>query len=151
MPKTSITKDIIKPNIEELEKALNGDLDLVLFFVSWIKHERNATEAYLELNPSVDRTSAQVMGSRMLAKIDRQAVMKCYGLDIELYFQQLYDGLKAVKSDATGQVYPDHKVRDAYHTKLGKLLGIEEDKPLIKIEGLVVIKTYDNNPVQVAD
>lgn len=144
-------KDITKPNIEELEKALNGDLDLVLFFVSWVKHERNATEAYLELNPSVDRTSAQVMGSRMLAKIDRQAVMKCYGLDTELYFQQLYDGLKAVKSDATGQVYPDHKVRDTYHTKLGKLLGIEEDKPLIKIEGLVVIKTYDDNPVQVAD
>jgi hypothetical protein len=124
-----VNKTSITPDINELEKAFNGDLDLVLFFVSWIKHERNATEAYLELNPSVDRTSAQVLGSRQLAKIDRQAVMKSYGLDQETYFQQLSDGLKAIKSDATGQTYPDHKTRDLYHTKLGKLLGIETNEP----------------------
>lgn len=124
-----IKKDIIEPNIKDLEKAFDGNLDLVLFFVSWIKHERNATEAYLELNPSVDRTSAQVLGSRQLAKIDRGAVMKSYDLGLEEYFQQLKDGLKAIKSDATGQTYPDHKTRALYHDKLGKLLGIETDNP----------------------
>lgn len=128
-----------QPDIKGLEKAFNGDLDLVLFFVSWIKNGRNATEAYLELNPKVDRLSAQVMGSRQLAKIDRQAVMKSYGLDSELYFQQLYDGMKAIKSDATGQTYPDHKVRQGYHDKLGRLLGIEQDKVSANIQNNILV------------
>jgi hypothetical protein len=146
-----MTKDKpIVPDTKQLEEAFNGDLDLVLFFISWIKHGRNATEAYLELNPNVDRNSAQVLGSRQLAKIDREAVMKSYGLDSELYFQQLFDGLKAIKSDITGQTYPDHKTRQPYHDKLGKLLGIEQDKsggPNIDLKVLVMpselITKYD--------
>jgi hypothetical protein len=118
-------KDI---KIKELEKALGGDLDLVLFFVSWIKNGRNATEAYLELNPKVERVSAQVLGSKQLAKIDVKAIMKCYDLGIEEYFGQLKDGLSATKwNDFTGEKEPDHKTREGYHSKLGKLLGLEKD------------------------
>lgn len=116
------------PDFKQLEKAFNGDLDLALFFLSWVKNGRNATQAYIELNPKVDRNSAQVLGSRQLAKIDRQAVMKSYGLDTERYFTQLDEGLKALKSDMIGQTFPDHKTRAIYHDKLGKLLGIENDK-----------------------
>src|SRR3990167_2115195 len=117
-----------EPNIKQLEKAFNGNLDLVLFFVSWIKNGRNATAAYLELNPKVDRTSAQVLGSRLLAKIDRLAVMKSYGLGLEEYFNQLKEGIEATKwNDFTGEREPDHKTRKEYHKTLGKLLGIERD------------------------
>lgn len=122
------------PNINELEKAFGGDLDSVLFFVSWIKNERNATKAYKELNPSVDITSAQVLGSRQLAKIDRLAVMKSYGLGLEEYFEQLKEGLKAVKSDITGQTYPDHKTRAIYLDKLEKLLGIDTSSEILGME-----------------
>lgn len=115
-----------EPNIKELERAFNGDLDLVLFFLCWIKHERNASKAYLELNPSVDPASAAVLGSRQLKKVNVEAVLEVYGVGLEKYFTQLRDGLDAVKSDMTGQVFPDHKTRDLYHTKLGKILGIEK-------------------------
>ena len=53
-------------------------------------------------------------------------MLQAYGLGPEAYYQQLADGMKAIKSDATGQTYPDHKVRKDYHDKLGRLLGIEQ-------------------------
>src|SRR3990167_7086107 len=102
-------------DIKVLEKAFDGDLDLVLFFLSWVKHGRNATKAYLELNPNVDPSSAQVMGSRLLAKIDRTAVMSSYGIGVEEYFTQLKDGHQAMKwNDFTGERVPDHKTRGDY-------------------------------------
>jgi len=115
-------------DITALEKAFDNDLDNVLFFVSWVKNGRNATKAYLELNPNVDPASAQVMGSRRLAKIPVGAVMKCYGLGLEEYFDQLKEGLGAMKlEDLSGEKVPDHATRKGYHDKLGKLLGMERD------------------------
>src|SRR3990167_4369127 len=106
------TKALLKPDIKALEKAFGGDLDLVLFFLSWVKNGRNATRAYKELNPSVDITSAQVLGSRQLAKIDRGAVMKSYELGFEEYFTQLKEGMTATKwNDFTGEREADHKTR----------------------------------------
>lgn len=125
---------LIKPDIDKLEKAFNGDLDLVLFFLSWVKNGRNSTEAYLELNPTVSRASAQVLGSRQLAKVDRQAVMKSYGLDAEKYFTQLHEGLGATRSDSIGQILPDYRVRAIYHDKLGKLLGLEDNSNQTNIQ-----------------
>lgn len=119
---------LIKPDIKELEKAFNGDLDLVLFFLSWVKNGRNASKAYLELNPHVDPHSARVLGSRVLAKVSIQAILETYGTGAEEYFTQLKDGLSATKwNDFTGEKEPDHKVRKDYHDKLGKLLGIEKE------------------------
>ena len=82
-------RKIDKPNIKELEKAFDGDLDLVLFFLSWVKNGRNATKAYLELNPSVDPASARVLGSRQLAKVNKQAILETYGLGLEEYMEQI--------------------------------------------------------------
>lgn len=120
-----MTKDK-KPTIQALEKAFEGDKDLVLFFLTWVKNGQNATKAYLELNPHVDPASARVLGSRVLARVNMQSILDIYGLGLETYMQQLKDGLTAIKSDITGQTYPDHKVRDAYHKRLGELLGIEK-------------------------
>jgi hypothetical protein len=116
------------PNIKELEKAFDGNLDLMLFYLTWIKNGLNGSKAYKELHPQVDDHSCRVLGSRWLARVstcDRELLMNAYGLDREKYFVQLADGLEAQRSDPTGQVFPDHRTRAIYHDKLGKLLGIE--------------------------
>lgn len=116
-------------DIEPLKKAFGKDLDLFLFYVTWIKNELNAGKAYKELHPSVDEHSARTLGSRMLTKVDRTIVMQAYDLDIHAYYTQLKDGLHANKTDITGDIHPDHKTRSIYHDKLGKQLGIETDTP----------------------
>jgi len=114
------------PNIKELEKAFDGDLDLVLFFLSWVKNSRNASKAYLELNPHVDPASARVLGSRQLAKINIKAVLETYGVGLDEYMGQLKEGHQATKwNDFTGEREPDHKTRESYNKRLGALLGIE--------------------------
>ncbi len=142
-----MVKDITKPNIKELEKAFRGDLDLMLFYITWIKHNRIAYKAYMELYPNVDEHTARTLGSRKLAKVDMQLVMQAYGLDHDLYFNQLYDGIHANKSDITGQVFPDHKTRKDYHDKLGKLLGIEKGEG-INVSGEKVIAIMGGVTVQ---
>jgi hypothetical protein len=113
--------------IYELEKTL-GSKERVLFYLTWLKHERNATQAYLELHPKVSEHSARTLGSRMLANIDVKVIANAYGLDHQSYFKQLREGVDATKRDQlTGEVEPDHKARLPYHTKLGKLLGIEDN------------------------
>lgn len=121
------TKDN-KPSLKELEKAFNNDLDLVLFFLSWVKNGRNATKAYLELNPHVDPASAGVLGSRQLKKVSVTAVLETYGVGLDEYINQLKEGHKATKwNDFTGEREPDHKVRGEYNKRLGSLLGIENN------------------------
>jgi len=130
---------IQQKNIDELTKALDNDLDLVLFFLSWVKNGRNATKAYLELNPHVDPASAQVLGSRQLAKIDRGAVMKSYGIGLEEYFSQLKAGHESMKwNDFTGEREADHKTRADYSKRIGKLLGVESDNSaLIQVNNYI--------------
>lgn len=132
-----VNADKPKLDLNSLEEAFKDNLDLMLFYLTWIKNGMNATSAYLELHPHVDSHSARVLGSRWLARVsnvDKQLLMKAYGLDQEKYFTQLKDGLDAIKSDITGNTYPDHKTRALYHDKLGKLLGIEADKESLGVE-----------------
>lgn len=129
-----------EPKLKELEKAFDGNLDLVLFFVTWVKNGQNASKAYLELNPHVDPASARVLGSRQLAKVNFQWVMETYGLGLEEYLNQLKDGLAATKwNDFSGEREADHQTRRPYHDKLGKLLGVEKDNAQINITGDKVI------------
>lgn len=123
----------IIPDLDKLEKALGGDLDLVTFFVAWIKNGRNASKAYKELNPHVSDVSARTLGGRQLAKVDKREIMRAYGLDEDVYFTQLREGIKATTPDqGTGEVLPDHKTRKGYHDKLGKLIGIEGDTSVLQ-------------------
>lgn len=121
--------------IDELVKVFDGNLDLMLFYVTWVKNGLNATAAYLELHPDVTRGSAEVLGSRMLGKVSKEAVMQAYGIDKDAYFKQLKEGNEATRwNDFTGEREADHKTREGYHTKLGKILGIETDKPNIAVQ-----------------
>lgn len=115
-----------KPAIKALEKAFGGNTDLLLFYVSWLKNGQKAGKAYKELHPEVTEFSANELGSRMLKKVDKEAIANAYGLNIEKYFEQLKSGLGAMKRDQfSGEMSEDHRVRKEYHDKLGKLLGIE--------------------------
>src|SRR3990167_390003 len=120
----------------------------MLFYLTWIKHGLNASKAYQELHPDVDSHSCRTLGSRQLAKVDKEAIMQAYGLDKEIYFKQLKDGNEATRwNDFTGEMEADHKTRQAYHDKLGRLLGIEVDKPSINISGDKVIAILGGNSV----
>lgn len=122
-----------KPDIKALEKAFRGDLDLMLFYLTWIKNGLNASKAYKELHPTVDDHSSRTLGSRALAKVDKLLVMQAYGLDHQKYFTQLHDGIDATKwNDFTGEREPDHNTRRAYHDKLGRLLGIEQQANVLQ-------------------
>ena len=133
----------IKPNIKELEKAFDGDLDLVLFFITWLKKGLVAKFAYQELHPDVTPESAEVGGSRMLSRVKRDYILAAYGLGPEKYFNQLKEGLEATKwNDFTGEREADHKTRKDYHDKLGKLLGIEQ-------EGLGSLINSQGGPIQI--
>ncbi len=125
MSKVIVKKD---DKLKELMTIFNGNVDLALFYITWIKNGLNASRAYKELHPDVDNHSARTLGARVLAKVDKQAILQAYGLNHELYFQQLKDGLLAEKRDQfSGEMYPDHKTREIYHTKLGKQLELEKD------------------------
>jgi hypothetical protein len=136
-------------DVSKLEEALGGDTDLVLFFLTWLKHNRNATKAYQELHPEADYGSARTLGSRVLAKVDKKAVLDAYDLGNESYFQQLYEGLHAERRDQfSGEMYPDHKTREPYHTKLGKLLDIEKEKPSDTVIPIINIQINENGVVE---
>ncbi len=153
------TSAVESQNIDALKEALGNDLDLVLFYLTWLKNGMNATKAYLELHPNVDEHSARVLGSRSLAKVNKEALLEAYGLDYQRYFKQLDEGLNAMKqlgariivkkdsptSQAQGEELPaangqttdfievpDHFARKPYHDKLGKLLGIESNAPAVQ-------------------
>lgn len=117
------------PNPDRLLKAFNNDLELMEFFHEWSKNGHNATRAYLEVKPGSNENSARVLGSRMLAKVDKPVIMREYGLGEIEYFQQLKDGMGATRwNEFTGEREPDHKTRLAYHNKVGKLLGVESEQ-----------------------
>lgn len=128
-------KDITKPNLKELEKALGGDLDLVLFFLTWIKNGRNAGKAYLELHPNVDPASARVLGSKKLTNINIQSILEVYGIGLDEYVNQLREGHNATKwNDFTGDREPDHKTRESYNKRLGMLLGVERPDSQVNVQ-----------------
>ena len=152
-----MTKAIVKKKddkIGELIKIFDGDINLALFYVTWIKNGLKAGKAYKELHPEVDEHSANTMGSRLLKKVDKSAVMEAFGLDHELYFEQLRDGVKATKwNDFTGEREADHKTRVNYHDKLGKLLGIETDASRVNLTQVNMKLEYldhESKPIKVA-
>ncbi len=117
-----------KTDIKQLQVIFGEDLDLLLFYLAWIKNGLNATRAYKELHPNVTNGSAEVLGSRALGKVSKELIMQAYGLDQQIYFDQLKEGIDATKwNDFTGEREADHKTRREYHKTLGKLLGIERD------------------------
>jgi hypothetical protein len=102
--------------------------DLPEFFSEWLKNGRNATKAYKKLKPNVTDASARVLGCRRLKYIDVGAIAAAYGLDYEIYFEELKNGIGAMRRDKrTDELEPDFIVRARYLKELGKILGTGKD------------------------
>ncbi len=128
-------------DLRKLTELLGNDDDLAQFFLEWLTNGRNAKRAYLKLHPEVSPRSAEVLGSKILRKIEVGDVLAAFGLNSESYFKQLKEGMAAKtggilrKFDKFGNVVqeldlrrPDHKVRRLYHEPLGQMLGYENKK-----------------------
>jgi hypothetical protein len=148
--KESDKKLALTTDLTVLEAAFDGDKEMVLFFLSWLKNNRNATKAYQEIHPGVSERVAAVLGSRKLRKVDIGLVLESYGIGIPDYFDQLKEGLKAMKQvegmligpDGVQKAIteiPDHKTRRVYHKALGKILKIED------VENVIVNNVQNNN------
>lgn len=128
-----MTKKLTKTQ-EAIAEACNNDLTLIMFVAEWLSNGNNALQAYKKLHPEVTDGTARVMGSRLLMRVDKSLLLDAYGLNAEMYLQQLYDGNKADKwNDFTGEREPDHKTRAIYHTKLGKIMGIEDERTNVQV------------------
>lgn len=110
-------------------EGIYGSKNQALFVGAWLKHNRNATKAYLELHPNVTYESARVLGSRLLTKVNIQDVLAMYNLGLERYLKQLDAGLEAQRwNHLTKEREPDHRTRFPYFETLGRLLGFENEK-----------------------
>ena len=139
-------------DIKALEKAFNNDLDLVLFFLTWVKNGKNGVKAYQELHPNTDYGTAATLASRLLKKVDIAAVLEVYGAGFETYFKQLSEGHQAMRwNDFTGEREPDHKVRGEYNKRIGKLLGVEKEDGGLNIYGEKVIAILGGKTVDVSN
>lgn len=115
-------------NFKDLVK-IAGSKQLAMFVIAWLKHNRNATKAYLELHPNVTYESARVLGSRMLSKVNIGDLLAIYDLGIDKYMKQLNAGLEAQRwNHLTKEREPDHRTRFSYFETLGRLLGFENEK-----------------------
>lgn len=136
-PVTISTKDV-----SVLEHALGEDKELILFFLAYLKFDRNRSKAYKFLHPTCSDDSCRVLGSRMLTKVNIQMILDSYGLGVDTYIKKLKDGLEAknieyinarvekVNGKKSKVVYqkietPNLQIQKSYHETLGKLLGIE--------------------------
>lgn len=133
-----MSKELTVGKLEEI----CGTKEKTLFFLAWLKHGRNATEAYKELHPKVTDRSASVLGSKELGNIDFKLISEAYGLDTSKYFEVLKGAMDADKwNDFTGEREKDYKTIKPYHDKLGKLLNIEVDKPEVQVNFLQHFQT----------
>jgi len=143
-----MTKEVDKKtDIELLEESLGGDIELVLFFLCWMKHNRNATKAYKELHPKCKIKSCSVLGARMLAKVSIDVILNSYGLGVDVYLENLKNGLNATKTEhiivgkykngrtrTVAKQIPDNDRRDKYFETLGEILGIKRQTTSVAVQ-----------------
>lgn len=142
-----------KATLDNLVEALNGDKELVIFFLTWLQCERNALKAYKKLHPAVTDGSAAVLGSRLLKKVNISVILDAMGLGMEKYLGIIAEGLEAtieehvpiVKTIGKGKdketvteyvkvVKPDWNIRNHHHKKLGELHKLEGQVPSIALQ-----------------
>ena len=147
---------VVIPKNETLDKlidALEGNRELVIFFLTWLECGRNAQKAYKKLNPEVTDGSAAVMGSRLLKKVNISIILDSMGLGVEKYLGIMAEGLEATieervavektvgkgKKKKTVTEYikvlkPDCSIRNHHHKKLGELHKLEGQIPPIAFQ-----------------
>ena len=143
-----MTKELDKKSdITLLEEALGGDRELVLFYLSWLKNNRNATKAYKELHPNCKIKSCGVLGARQLAKVSISVILDSYGLGVDTYLENLKNGLTATKTEyivvgkykngrtrTVAKQIPDTDRRDRYYEDLGEILGIKKRASTVAVQ-----------------
>lgn len=98
----------------------------LIFLRAWIRNSLNATAAYQELHPDVRYSSAKVLGSKILTKINLSELSETFGLDVVEYFVQLKKGLNAKRWNKNTKQYEyDYQTRLPYLSALGRILGIK--------------------------
>lgn len=126
MTEEELLRNAFNSNLEEqLQQQLEGEIELIPFMMEWLRNGTNAARAYKTLHPAVTKSSARVLGSRLLAKVSKSVLLTAFGISIEDYFKQLKEGLSARTKDESGECVPDHKTRRIYHQVVGKLLELE--------------------------
>lgn len=124
MLKSNNQNESQKPALNELIETV-GSKKLAMFVVTWLKNNRNATKAYLQLHPNVTYESARVLGSRLLTRVNIGDILALYNLGLDKYIKQLKEGLEAQEwNKSTKSMEPDHRTRLPYHNTLGRLLGL---------------------------
>lgn len=120
---------------KELLEHFGGNIQQVIFYQEWLKVGLNGTQAWINTHPGTPRTSARVLATVMLQRIGKEKIAAAYGLTVHKYFQQMYDGIEAMQyNKKLGKYEPDHRTRDSYHSKLGKLLGVEVENPGVAVQ-----------------
>lgn len=114
--------------LDAIHESFGDNIPLFNFYIKWVEHGFNATEAYAELHPEVTYGSARTLGAKMLAKIDRSLIMEAYGMGQDYYFKSIYGGSQATKlEDLNGERVPDWKTRKPYLDDIGTMLKIKDD------------------------
>lgn len=115
--------------VPELDDLTKGNPMVPAFLAEWLKNGFDAGAAYRTLRPSVTDNSSRVLGSRLLSKVNKLAVLSAMGFNQTDWFKALQEGLQAVRQNQlTGEIIPDFRVRLEYLKLTGKLLGIIQDK-----------------------
>ncbi len=120
-----LINELAPSNQEQIRQQIEGDANLGPFLIEWLRNGMNASLAYKVLHPSITDGSARVLGSRLLAKVNKGAILSAFGISLEDYIKQLKEGLAAQFKDESGELIPDHKTRRIYHQVVGKLLEFE--------------------------
>lgn len=152
---------VSKEDVAVLEQAFEGNKEITLFFLAYIKYDRNASKAYKFLHPNCTDASCAVLGHRQLRKVNTDMLLDSYGLGIDTYIKKIKEGLEATNYEKVSvgvtaktkngktkkeTIYkivesPNYQVQKAYHESLGKLLGIEGKKD----EGNTTVAVQVNN------
>lgn len=144
-----------------LKEAVGDDPEVLVFFHHYLQEGLSATKAYKKMRPHVTEASAAVMGSRMLQKIDINTVLAVFGLDLARYIEVLKDGLEAETRKpviSKGEIIDwytekDHSVRNTYHSKLGRMIGVEKagdggPSVAVQVNNIQAAKDKANNFVE---
>lgn len=122
--------------------ACDNDEKIAEFFIEYMGNGMNAKKAYKKLHPVVTEGTAAVLGHEMLKRVNRGMLLEAKGLGLERYLKQLDEGLKA---EYNGE--PDHRARNPYHERQGRLLGVESSGDNINNGIQIKIENYGNkNP-----
>lgn len=120
----------------------NKDLDQLTpkqakFLKLWLEHG-NGTKAAMEVYDCKDENSAAVMANETLRKLKNpmKLFLEKHGCGVGHLAKIVMDATTATKTDITGDVHPDHKIRLEAGDRLSRWLEVEpkDNQPVTAIQ-----------------